>query len=166
MAQSRRTVISIGLPYPGGDLGMVGRGLALATVIVVVGVSIAGCLDPPRRDGAPSPTVSMVAGSWVGTSCTVEITAVASSTLEVANLTYQVVAKNGTIYYSGAAGTSTEVNGVTVTITYNDAQEEGKVGPDDNIAVSVGAADQLSQIQGTQFKIFEGVNVVGTAALP
>ncbi len=108
----------------------------------------------------------MVAGSWVGTSCTVEITDVRTSTLEVANLTYQVVAYNGTIYYSGAAGTSTAVNGVTVTITYNDAQEEGKVGPDDNIAVSVGAADQLSQIQGTRFKILEGSNVLSSTEFP
>jgi hypothetical protein len=149
------------------------------TVYVTPGTAIAQVgggsyevfLDGVRKSSgklpeAAPPSISLSARQWSGTSIVVSITSVSTATLDVSALTFQVVAANGTIYFSGSAGTGVMINGVTVTVTYNDASGDGRVGVDDNIAVSVGAAAELTQIHGAHFKVLWGSNVLGTAGLP
>jgi flagellin-like protein len=143
-----------------GTILMVAITVVLAAVLYVM---VTGLVTSPDQT---KPTVSLSAGQWSGTSTVISITSVSTATLDVSTLAFQVVAANGTIYFSGEAGAGSPVNGVTITVTYNDAGGESRVGSDDNIAISVGSAVQLTQIHGTQFKLLEGSNVLGTAGLP
>jgi flagellin-like protein len=145
-----------------GTILMVAITVVLAAVLYVM---VTGLVTNP---GETKPTVSLSVGSFQGLGTTATITSVSTTTLDVSTLTFQVVAGNGTIYFSGAAGTGAAVNGVVVTITYNNGGTESpaKVGPDDNIGISVAQASDLAQIHGTTFKVLQGSDVLGTAGIP
>ena len=122
-----------------------------------------GCFTNP---GQTKPTVSVSVGNFQGLATTAAITSVSTNTLDVSTLVFQIVAGNGTIYFSGAEGTGAAVNGVVVTINYNDASNDGKVSSDDNIGISVAQSSDLVQIHGTTFKVLQGSDVLGTAGIP
>ncbi len=143
-----------------GTILMVAITVVLAAVLYVM---VTGLVTSP---GSTKPTVTLSAGQWSGTSDVISITSVSSSTLDVSTLTYQVVGATGTIYFSGAAGTQNASGSASVTVTYNDASSDGKVGSDDNIAISVGNATELTLIRGTTFKVLSGSDVLGQAPLP
>jgi len=135
----------------------------LVVMVPVMYVMTTGLSTPP---GTPRPTITLSAGQWSGTSTVISIISVSTGTLAAEALTFQVTAPNGTIYFSGVPGTGTAVNGVRLTITYNDASADGRVGADDNIGLSVAQPSDLQQIHGTTFRVLEGPDVLGTAWLP
>lgn len=145
-----------------GTILMVAITVVLAAVLYVM---VTGLVTSP---GDTKPTVSLSAGTWSGGTSVVSITSVSTSTLDVSGLTFQVVAQNGTIYFSGGAGAGSAVNGITVTVTYNNGGTESpqKVGSDDNIAVSVSPTAGNDQLHDTTFKVLSGTDVLGTAKLP
>jgi len=143
-----------------GTILMVAITVVLAAVLYVM---VTGLVTNP---GETKPTVSLSVGNFQGLGTTATITSVSTTTLDVSTLVFQVVAGNGTIYFSGAAGTGAAVNGVVVTITYNDASGDGKVGPDDNIGIKVAQTSDLIQVHGTTFKVLQGSDVLGTAGIP
>lgn len=153
-----RVAFNSGTDHPPYTVKYEGGGVAAEVVL----------LEP--QPGAPLcdsgfEVVSMSASAWSGDTSAVSIISVSTSKIGVSSLAFQIVASNGTIYFSGSAGTGSPVNGVIVSVTYNDAKNEGKVGSDDDIAISVGSVDQVDQLHGTTFKILKGNNVLGTAAL-
>lgn len=139
--------------------------VVLALIPAILYVMVTGVVDSPGP-GPTHATVSLSVGSWSGGSTTVYITSVSTSTLHVDALAFQVVAPNGTIYFSGAAGQGTPVNGISVRVTYNDASSDNRAGVDDNIALSVEPAVGVTQIHGTTFKVLQGSDVLGTAMVP
>ncbi len=131
----------------------------MLAVVVTGTLLVAGCIggSPPNLVEAPDDldaTMSLSASNWSGTTSRISILDVTSNTVDVSILTYQVTALNGTIYFTGAAGTGTPVFGVTVTVAYNDGNSDGLVGAQDNIAVSVGTTGEVTMVSGSDFRVF------------
>jgi hypothetical protein len=137
--------------------------LVLPLVLFFLIAGVVQNLPPP---GEVHPTVTLAPGTWSGLHSTIVVTSVSTPTIDVLSLTFQVTAANGTIYYSGSGGPGPPVNGVVVTVTFNDVSSNGRVGPDDNIALSVDSAAGLTQIHGCTFRVLIGADVLGTATLP
>lgn len=153
-------------------------GVLIAIVVVVVVavivlipallyVMVTGVVDSPGP-GPVHATLSLSAGQWSGGTDVVVITSVSTSTLDADSLTFQIVAPNGTIYFSGVAGQGVPVNGVTVTVTFNNGGSENppRVGADDNIGITAVPATGVSMLHGTTFKVLQGTDVLGTCILP
>lgn len=149
---------------------MARRALFMAAAVVALVVIVAVWAGTPTRVANIPVPVSMVAGSWAGMSCTVEITAVRDSTINVSELTYQIRGHNKTVYYDGTPGTGATVNGLTVTVSFNDRGREGLLDVNDSIVVSVSNTDALSQVHGTRLSLFESLggqakNHIGSVTL-
>ena len=144
-----------------GTILMVAITVVLAAVLYVM---VTGLVQSPQT---AKPTVSLSSGSWSGGNLVITITSASSGNIDTAGLTFQVLANNGTTFFNGASGSSTAQQGTTTTVTYNDAGGTGalKVGPDDNIVISVSPITSTA-LRSTTFKVFQGTDVLGTAVLP
>ena len=130
------------------------------------GCTIVGGPNPSGNPGPSQATMGLLAGQWGGSSLTVYIVSFSGFPVAAADLSYLVVGTSGTIFFSGAAGTSPPQAGTTTTITYNDAAGSGMgfVGADDNIAII--ASPNADQLHGTTFKVLVGADVLGTVVIP
>ncbi|HEX9708424.1 MAG TPA: hypothetical protein VGB42_00385 [Candidatus Thermoplasmatota archaeon] len=152
--------------YAGVVVGIVVTVVLILVILVLALLYLSAPWGPTFGPPSSKTTVSLSAGQWNADANTVLVVAVSSATVEASTLTYQIIAPNGTIYYSGPSGSQETVNGVTTTVTYLDTGGEGYVGPDDSIRIEVSPSAGLVQVHGTTFKVLQGADVLGTIFLP
>jgi hypothetical protein len=126
--------------------------------------------DPPQgTDGCGAEgaqTVELAASVWVNTVTEVRVVNVTAAPVNVSWLTYQVVAPNKTTYFDGPAGRDQTVNGVTVTVTLVDLQDDRLLGVNDWINVSVGSMAQRLKVGGATLKLLLNGSLLAEVVLP
>ncbi len=146
----------------GGVSAVVGTILLVAITVVLAGllyVTMAGTVvqTPP-----PEPKIIMSPGQWTNGSVTISFLSIEHAEgLTPGQLTYQVQAANGTIYFSGPAGESTLVANITVNITYRDTGTPGKVSSEDLISMAVTPSNATAAIRQSTFKLMADGKMAG-----
>jgi flagellin-like protein len=142
-----------------GTILMVAITVVLAAVLYVM---VTGLVTSP---GQQKPTVTLSAGQWSGGANVISITSAPSTPITASDLSFQIVAANGTFWFNGASGASKTTFGITVTVTFNDASTDNKVGPDDNIQITVSPVNAVNTVRGATFKVLLATDVLGTTPL-
>lgn len=103
---------------------------------------------------------------WEGTSTRVNVSSVDTALLQVASLSFEVVAANGTVLFNGTSGTGTATAGVVVTVTYEESGTDGFAREGDVTHVAVGAANQMHGVHLAKLSVWQGGVVLDSVTLP
>src|SRR5882672_11997167 len=115
-----------------GTILMVAITVVLAAVLYVM---VTGLVGPPQGQ---KPNLVLTAGTWNNGNLTISFASITNApNLAPTDLTYRLQTSGGVTYFTGAAGTGAAVSGVTVSVSYQDNANAGKVSNEDNIRISM-----------------------------
>lgn len=139
--------------------GTVGRVPILASAVAAL--VLAGCLG-----GMPGTQYALEPGPWQGDSIIVTISAVERGGGHSADRVGILLGHpNGATFFSGFAGETQTLGGVTTTVTFEDATTPGVVGAGDRIRVTL-TQGASAQVRGATLTIGAGSDPGGAAVLP
>lgn len=111
-----------------------------ACTLAALGCALAGCFTPVTPPLTNGTTLTLVSGSWSGSTLPIVIAAVHSgASLAPSNLTYLVLDLNGSVYLNGPAGTGPPMNGARVSVAFGDTTLVGKLSAGDGILLTLNA---------------------------
>ena len=138
-----------------GTILMVAITVVLAAVLYVM---VTGLVGPPQGQ---KPNLVLTAGTWNNGNLTISFASITNApNLAPTDLTYLLQTSGGVTYFTGAAGTGAAVSGVTVSVSYQDNANAGKVSNEDNIRISMSPSNSTVMRGGT-LKIFYSGDVIG-----
>ncbi len=157
-----------GVPPPApnnNSMWLIGVVVALPLGLILV-LIVPGLMAAPPHHTAPQATLQLSQGAWSGTRISFTVTSISTSSIAVANLSFQVVDPNGTLYFAGAAGAGDPVGGFVTTVTCADTSGDGILRAGDSVSVSVDDPSGVSQLVGGRLKLLSGGDVLGVATFP
>jgi FlaG/FlaF family flagellin (archaellin) len=142
--------------------------ILMVAVTVVLGVVLYVFVAPlMTQPPTTKPQIPLTTTGWSDGNLSVSFVSLSGApNIVPSDLRYQIQSVNGTIYFSGPAGTVTAVSNVSVNITYRDADGSGLVSPPDRIDIRVNPQG-VPLVRGCSFKLVLGLEVIGAiSALP
>jgi hypothetical protein len=148
-----RTIVIIVAVVVGGLM------VGLPALLYIMVTSSLDTIDTPP---APSAEVVLVPGTWDNGNLTISFASITGGQrTDPSALTYLVQSPNGTTFFSGPADTGPPVQGVSITVAYQDNAMVGLVSPEDTIRLAVAPSTSTS-IRGGSFRVFVANTVIGT----
>ena len=142
--------------------------IAVAGLVVLVPllfyVEFVFC-DLCGQPGPVPPSAQLSVGPWQGNVSVLTVVSVSRSSVAVSDLSFQIAATNGTMYYAGPAGVIGVSLGVYTIVVYNQVDGDGYVDVGDYLSIGVAPPTEVSQLRGATFKMFRGADVLDTVRL-
>ncbi len=132
-----------------GTIMMVAVTVVLAVVVFVL---VSGMLSPPP----PTPvSISFTNLPWTAGRHTATIeSATGVSSIAVSAVTYQVLSPEGDQYFVGPGNATQTVGGISVTVTYVDADGNARITAGDSVVIVVEPQASVAAVEGGVIKLF------------
>lgn len=131
---------------------------------ILLYVMVSG-VGPGTNPNTNNPSLVMQAQNWNAGNLIVNIQSSSGATVNPTDLTYIIQDRNGTTFYSGAAGFNGLTLGTNVNITFQDTIDPGRVNAGDSVRITVTPSTSTA-VQGGRLRLFFHSQEVAAVALP